>query len=140
MRPDFRGTMMWDTGEIPDSAFASGVSPATQGAFTVDRPLLPQLAAIGYTPADITFLALSHYHGDHVANANAFAGSTWIVQQGDRAQGYWKGGTFLLRRWNLPLELVNDDWKGVAAFHFLTQTPAEARTVGVPTCGFHRGD
>ena len=47
-------------------------------------PPLPQLAAIGYTPADITYLALSHYHGDHVANANAFAGSTWIVQQGDR--------------------------------------------------------
>src|SRR5580700_4879737 len=79
-----RGTMMWDTGEIPDSAFASGVTPQTAGAFTVDRPLLPQLAAIGYTPADITYLALSHYHGDHVANANAFAGSTWIVQQGDR--------------------------------------------------------
>ena len=79
-----RGTMMWDTGEIPDSAFASGVSPAKQGAFTVTRPLLPQLAAIGYTQADITYLALSHYHGDHVANANAFAGSTWIVQKGDR--------------------------------------------------------
>ncbi len=79
-----RGTMMWDTGEIPDSAFSSGVSPAKQGAFTVDRPLLPQLAAIGYKPADITYLALSHYHGDHVANANAFAGSTWIVQKAER--------------------------------------------------------
>ena len=79
-----KGTLMWDTGEIPDSAFVKGVSPATQGAFTVDRPLLPQLAAIGYTPADITYLALSHYHGDHVANASLFAGSTWIVQQGDR--------------------------------------------------------
>jgi N-acyl homoserine lactone hydrolase len=79
-----KGSLMWDTGEIPDSAFASGVTPAKQGAFTVDRPLLPQLAAIGYTPADITYLALSHYHGDHVANANSFAGSTWIVQQGDR--------------------------------------------------------
>ena len=53
-----RGTLMWDTGEIPDSAFANGVRPATQGAFTVDRPLLPQLASIGYTPADITYLAL----------------------------------------------------------------------------------
>ena len=62
----------------------SGVAPQTAGAFTVDRPLLPQLAAIGYTPADITYLALSHYHGDHVANASLFAGSTWIVQQGDR--------------------------------------------------------
>jgi len=79
-----KGTMIWDTGEIPDSAFASGKAPQTQGAFVVDRPLLPQLAAIGYQPADITYLALSHYHGDHVANANAFAGSTWIVQKGDR--------------------------------------------------------
>jgi N-acyl homoserine lactone hydrolase len=78
-----RGTMIWDAGEIPDSAFANGVSPAKQGAFTVDRPLLPQLAAIGYKPADITYLALSHYHGDHVANAGAFARSTWIVQKGD---------------------------------------------------------
>jgi len=79
-----RGTLIWDTGEIPDSAFQKGVSPAKQGAFTVDRPLLPQLAAIGYTPADITYLALSHYHGDHVANASLFAASTWIVQKGDR--------------------------------------------------------
>jgi len=79
-----RGTMIWDTGEIPDSAFENGVSPAKQGAFVVDKPLLPQLAAIGYTPADITYLALSHYHGDHVANASLFASSTWIVQKGDR--------------------------------------------------------
>jgi N-acyl homoserine lactone hydrolase len=79
-----RGSLMWDTGEIPDSAFKDGVSPQKLNAFTVDRPLLPQLAAIGYTPADITYMALSHYHGDHVANANLFAGSTWIVQKGDR--------------------------------------------------------
>src|SRR5216117_4214536 len=77
-----RGTLMWDTGEIPDRDFKAP-GPATQGPFTVTKPLLPQLAAIGYTPADITYLALSHYHGDHVANANAFAGSTWIVQKGD---------------------------------------------------------
>jgi N-acyl homoserine lactone hydrolase len=79
-----RGTMMWDTGEIPDSAFKDGASPQKLNNFTVDRPLLPQLAAIGYTPADITYLALSHYHGDHVANASQFAKSTWIVQKGDR--------------------------------------------------------
>ena len=75
--------MIWDTGEIPDRVLKIGVTPQTDGAYTVDRPLLPQLAALGYMPADITYLALSHYHGDHVANANAFAGSIWIVQQGD---------------------------------------------------------
>lgn len=79
-----RGSLMWDTGEIPDSAFKDGVSPQKLNAYTVDRPLLPQLSAIGYTPANITYLALSHYHGDHVANARLFAGSTWIVQKGDR--------------------------------------------------------
>jgi N-acyl homoserine lactone hydrolase len=80
-----RGTLMWDTGEIPDAAVKGDGSPTKQGAFTVTKRLLPQLAALGYSPADITFLALSHYHGDHVANANAFAGSTWIVQQVERA-------------------------------------------------------
>jgi glyoxylase-like metal-dependent hydrolase (beta-lactamase superfamily II) len=79
-----RGSLMWDTGEIPDSAFKDGVSPQKLNNFTVDRPLLPQLAAIGYTPSNITYMALSHYHGDHVANASLFAGSTWIVQKGDR--------------------------------------------------------
>jgi glyoxylase-like metal-dependent hydrolase (beta-lactamase superfamily II) len=79
-----RGTLMWDTGEIPDGAFASGISPQKLNNFTVNRPLVPQLAAIGYTPADITYMAMSHYHRDHSANASAFAGSTWIVQKGDR--------------------------------------------------------
>ena len=79
-----RGTLMWDTGEISDGAFKDGVSPQKLNNYTVNRPLLPQLAAIGYTPANITHMALSHYHGDHVANASLFAGSTWIVQKGDR--------------------------------------------------------
>ena len=79
-----RGSLMWDTGEIPDSAFKDGVSPQKLNNFTVNRPLLPQLAAIGYIPANITYMALSHYHGDHVANASLFAGSTWIVQKADR--------------------------------------------------------
>ncbi len=79
-----RGSLMWDTGQIADSAFKDGVSPQKFNAFSADRPLLPQLAAIGYTPANITYMAMSHYHIDHVANASLFAGSTWIVQKGDR--------------------------------------------------------
>jgi len=83
-----RGTMMWDTGEIPDADFKG--NPTKAGAFAITKPLLPQLAALGYTPADINYLALSHYHGDHVANANAFAGSTWIVQDVERAAMFAK--------------------------------------------------
>jgi N-acyl homoserine lactone hydrolase len=79
-----RGTMMWDVGQIPDTSFPAGGGPATQGSYTSTKPLLPQLAAVGYKPSDITFLALSHYHSDHTANANEFAASTWIVQEVER--------------------------------------------------------
>jgi len=79
-----KGTLMWDVGTVPDSAFKADGAPVTEGVSTVEKPLLPQLAALGYTPADITYLALSHYHSDHTANANAFAGSTWLVRKADR--------------------------------------------------------
>lgn len=79
-----KGTLMWDTGTVPDSAFKPDGGPVVQGIMTVNKPLLPQLAAIGYTPADITYLGLSHYHSDHTANANSFAGSTWLVHQTER--------------------------------------------------------
>jgi len=79
-----KGTMMWEVGVIPDSAFKGDGAPVTQAPSTVAKPLLPQLAALGYTPADITYLGLSHYHSDHTANANAFAGSTWLVRLNER--------------------------------------------------------
>jgi N-acyl homoserine lactone hydrolase len=99
-----KGTLMWDTGEIADKDFKAP-GPATQGAFTVTKPLLPQLEAIGYPPADITYLALSHYHGDHVANANAFSGSTWIVQKVERDAMFAaaNGGTPIPRVPNVAL-------------------------------------
>ncbi len=48
------------------------------------KPLKMQLAELGYAPADIKYLALSHYHYDHTANANAFAGATWLVREDER--------------------------------------------------------
>jgi len=79
-----RGTLMWDNGYIPDRAFPPGGGPASSGVVTQDKPLLPQMAAAGYTPGDITYLSMSHYHGDHVANANSFAGATWLVRKVER--------------------------------------------------------
>ncbi len=79
-----KGALMWDNGDIPDRAFPPGGGPAKAGVVTQDKPLLPQLAAVGYTPADIKFLAMSHYHGDHMANANSFAGSIWLVRKVER--------------------------------------------------------
>ena len=79
-----RGTMIWDAGIIPDTDFKPGSGTVSAGIATSSTPLLPQLRAAGYGPGDITYFALSHYHSDHVANANAFAGSTWLVRKAER--------------------------------------------------------
>jgi glyoxylase-like metal-dependent hydrolase (beta-lactamase superfamily II) len=79
-----QGTLMFDAGAVPDSAFAEHEGPVVEGVVTATKPLLPQLAAASYTPADVDYFAMSHYHSDHTANANAFAGATWIVQQAER--------------------------------------------------------
>jgi glyoxylase-like metal-dependent hydrolase (beta-lactamase superfamily II) len=79
-----KGTLMWDVGAVPDSAFKAGGGPGTLRYATSKRPLAAQLGEIGYSPADITYLALSHFHWDHVGNANLFAGATWLVRKPER--------------------------------------------------------
>jgi len=79
-----KGTLMWDVGVVPDSDFKADGAPVNQGMISVTRPLKPQLEAIGYEPQDIKYIAFSHYHSDHTANANMFAGSTWLVAQAER--------------------------------------------------------
>jgi glyoxylase-like metal-dependent hydrolase (beta-lactamase superfamily II) len=84
-----RGTLMWDVGVIPDSVVESqpqgaraNVNPTV--AATVTRTLKGQLAQIGYAPADITYVAISHAHIDHTANLSAFAASTWLTPRAER--------------------------------------------------------
>jgi glyoxylase-like metal-dependent hydrolase (beta-lactamase superfamily II) len=77
-----RGTLLWETGVIPDELIQPGGT--VEARATVNKTLKGQLAEIGYTAADITYLALSHNHYDHSANSNAFAGSTWLVQKTER--------------------------------------------------------
>lgn len=79
-----KGAMMWDVGVVPDSDFKGDGSPVNQGFISVTKPLKPQLEAIGYEPEDIKYLAFSHYHIDHTANANMFASSIWLVSQPER--------------------------------------------------------
>jgi len=88
-----KGTLIWDTGAVPDAAWKPTGSPTTQHVVLPDsqerdvtmiRSLTAQLAELGYSPSDITYLAFSHYHYDHTANANEFARTTWLVRQIER--------------------------------------------------------
>ncbi|MBI4885641.1 MAG: N-acyl homoserine lactonase family protein [Acidobacteria bacterium] len=77
-----KGTLMWDVGAVPDASFKPDGSHAPLRYARATRPLTAQLAEIGYAPADITYLSLSHFHWDHVGNANLFAPTaTWLVRK-----------------------------------------------------------
>jgi glyoxylase-like metal-dependent hydrolase (beta-lactamase superfamily II) len=80
-----RGTLLWDVGIIPDDQIkAGGVEvQAANGTNTAGKTLRSQLAAIGYSARDVTYLALSHGHADHVANANEYAGATLLLQKAE---------------------------------------------------------
>ena len=84
------GSLLWEAGTIPDRLIESGVPegemPELVRAFgaTAERTLESQLAQVGYTPDRITYFAASHYHFDHIANANDYRGATWLVQEAER--------------------------------------------------------
>jgi N-acyl homoserine lactone hydrolase len=79
-----KGTLMWDVGAVPDRLIPPGGTGTLREHAFSSKPLEAQLAEVGYTPSDINFLAFSHFHWDHVGNANLFAGSTWLVRPLER--------------------------------------------------------
>lgn len=79
-----KGNMIWDTGAVPASSFKPDGTPGTLRYATALKPFPAQLAEAGYTPTDIKYLVLSHFHWDHVGNANAFAAATWLTPRAER--------------------------------------------------------
>ena len=119
-----KGVLVWDTGAISDADWSPTGKPSLQKLtlpdgqgreVTLTSPLLAQLKAAGYTPAAVNFLALSHYHWDHTANANAFAGATWLARPldreamfGDKPVGTSRPATYASLK-NSRTTLIKDD-------------------------------
>jgi N-acyl homoserine lactone hydrolase len=96
-----KGNLIWDTGAVPDDSWQPTGKMMTQHVTLpdgsardadLDKSLRAQLTEIGYSPSDINYLALSHYHYDHTGNANEFASATWLVRQVERDAMF--GGKF----------------------------------------------
>jgi len=88
-----RGTLVWDVGAVPDGAWTpSGhedtvhlaLPDSAKRTLLVRATLASQMRAAGVAESSVTYLALSHYHYDHTANANAFARATWLVRPAER--------------------------------------------------------
>src|SRR5712691_6963851 len=77
-----KGLLLWDTG-VPDAvaAMPDGMVVANGAIiFRRAKTLAAQLVEIGVKPADITYVAVSHTHGDHVGNVALFPSSTILIQ------------------------------------------------------------
>jgi glyoxylase-like metal-dependent hydrolase (beta-lactamase superfamily II) len=80
--------MLWDTG-VPESARNDPRGWSTLPKLIVyhlDKTLTDQLAEIGLKPADITHVAISHTHGDHIGNVGLFPDAIILMQ---RAEYNW---------------------------------------------------
>jgi N-acyl homoserine lactone hydrolase len=78
-----KGVLLWDTG-LGD-AMAEKKDGVVNGPFqlSVKTTLASQLEQMGLTPADITYMAFSHFHFDHIGNATQFPGATWILNKAE---------------------------------------------------------
>jgi N-acyl homoserine lactone hydrolase len=68
--------LVWDTG----NPAASGGTPAPTAP---KASLVEQLAQLHLKPEQITFVGISHYHGDHVGQVSSFPGATLLIGKGD---------------------------------------------------------
>lgn len=75
--------LLWDSG-LPGALAGNSM---TEGVYTVSlgSTIADQLGQIGLTPAQITFVGISHYHFDHIGQAAFFAGSTLLINERDLA-------------------------------------------------------
>jgi len=121
-----KGTLVWDTGAVPDDTWTPTGTPTTQHIvlpdsqqrdITVVKTLKGQLGELGYSSSDITYLVLSHYHYDHTANANEFAGATWLVRQiereamfAEKAPGTTQPSTYSALQKSKTFILKNDEY------------------------------
>ncbi len=64
--------LVWDTGNPTGTA---ATSPKTS--------LVDLLAQLKLTPAQVKFVAISHYHGDHTGQVGSFPASTLLIGKGD---------------------------------------------------------
>jgi glyoxylase-like metal-dependent hydrolase (beta-lactamase superfamily II) len=85
-----KGLMLWDAG-LADS-IAESPTGVTRGGGAirsiVRKTLSSQLAEIGVKPEEVTHIAFSHSHADHVGNANYFTQARLHIQEAEYAAAF----------------------------------------------------
>jgi N-acyl homoserine lactone hydrolase len=97
-----RGTLLWETG-VPDSVIEHRegvISPNGAVVWFRDKTLKSQIESLGVKLDDITHVAVSHTHGDHIGNTGLFIRSKLLMQRLEYESAM-----------NTTPKLLNDDQK-----------------------------
>jgi N-acyl homoserine lactone hydrolase len=98
--------LLWDTGyqdAIVDRPVDTPVGHATRA-----RKLAAELAEVGVQPPDITFVAVSHTHPDHVRNVELFPAATLLIQKAEVDWAFAAGKPAPFRK-DRPMKLLDGD-------------------------------
>ena len=98
--------LLWDTGyqdAIVDRPVDTPVGHATRA-----RKLAAELAEVGVQPPDITFVAVSHTHPDHVGNVELFPAATLLIQKAEVDWAFAAGKPAPFRK-DRPMKLLDGD-------------------------------
>jgi glyoxylase-like metal-dependent hydrolase (beta-lactamase superfamily II) len=98
--------LLWDTGypdAVADKPFTSPIGTATRA-----KTLAAQLAELNIKPADVTFVAVSHTHGDHVGNVDMFPTSTLLIQKAELDWAFADGKPAPFKK-DRPTKLLSGD-------------------------------
>lgn len=86
------GTLVWDTGLSDElAARPGGLRLGDHAVFQVEKTIEAQLADVGQSAALVDYLALSHFHPDHIGNAGLFASARLLVQREEYQAAFGPG-------------------------------------------------
>jgi glyoxylase-like metal-dependent hydrolase (beta-lactamase superfamily II) len=74
--------LLWDTG-LPRSALGKSLSKGDVDSEALDVTVVDQLAKIGVSPTQVSYVGISHYHFDHIGQAAEFPEATLLIGKGD---------------------------------------------------------
>lgn len=74
-----KGVLLWDAGMTPDLIGA----PEPVMGWTLKQSIPDRLKALGLTPAQVTYVGISHHHADHSGGARDFPTAELLIGKGD---------------------------------------------------------
>jgi glyoxylase-like metal-dependent hydrolase (beta-lactamase superfamily II) len=145
-----QGLCLFDAGERAEAA-RPGYFPWWHPFFKLARFELgqedeaaPQLRALGYDPADVRWVVLSHLHTDHVGGLEAFRSAEVLVSRPEWEHARGPAGSlrgYLPQRWPKGLDphLVDVDGDTVGPFAGSYDIAGDGRLLLVPLPGHTAG-